>query len=93
MNNTLMPVIRQGVGDGSYEGAICLKPKCGLYIDEPVAVVDYSSLYPSCMISENISHDSKVWTKEYDLDGKPHWKKKQVKKIKTVSISMIIYQI
>jgi DNA polymerase elongation subunit (family B) len=71
MNNTLMPVIRRGVGDGSYEGAICLKPKCGLYIDEPVAVVDYSSLYPSCMISENISHDSKVWTKEYDLDGKP----------------------
>ena len=41
---------------------------CGLYIDLPVAVVDYSSLYPSCMISENISHDSKVWTKEYDLD-------------------------
>ena len=28
---------------------------------------DYSSLYPSSMISENISHDSKVWTKEYDL--------------------------
>ena len=22
------------------------------------------------MISENISHDSKVWTKEYDLNGK-----------------------
>ena len=21
------------------------------------------------MISENISHDSKVWTKEYDVDG------------------------
>ena len=21
------------------------------------------------MISENISHDSKVWTKEYDLNG------------------------
>ena len=70
MNNTLMPVIRRGDGGGSYEGAICLKPKCGLYINQPVAVVDYSSLYPSCMISENISHDSKVWTKEYDLEGK-----------------------
>ena len=34
-----------------------------------VAVVDYSSLYPSSMISENISHDSKVWTKEYNLKG------------------------
>ena len=39
-------------------------------LDNPVAVCDYSSLYPSCMISENISHDSKVWTKEYNLEGK-----------------------
>ena len=67
--NTLMPVLDVVRGDSSYEGAICLKPYCGLYIDNPVAVVDYSSLYPSCMISENISHDSKVWSKEYDLDG------------------------
>ena len=43
---------------------------CGLYLDNPIAVVDYSSLYPSSMISENISHDSKVWTKEYDLQGR-----------------------
>ena len=34
-----------------------------------MAVVDYSSLYPSCMISDNISHDTKVWTKEYDLEN------------------------
>ena len=68
---TLMPVIQKVENDGSYEGAICLKPKRGFYNDEnPVAVVDYSSLYPSSMISENISHDSKVWTIEYDLDGK-----------------------
>ena len=44
-------------------------PKCDLYLDNPVAVVDYGSLYPSSMISENISHDSKVWTKEYNLEG------------------------
>tara|TARA_B100001093_G_scaffold519746_1_gene610221 strand:- start:5468 stop:9424 length:3957 start_codon:yes stop_codon:yes gene_type:complete len=67
--NTLMPVLDVEKGDSSYEGAICLKPHCGLYIDNPVAVVDYASLYPSSMISENISHDSKVWTKEYDLNG------------------------
>ena len=66
---TLMPVLDVVKDDMSYEGAICLKPYCGLYIDNPVAVVDYASLYPSSMISENISHDSKVWTKEYDLDG------------------------
>ena len=65
---TLIPVL-QKKNDGGYEGAIVLDPKCGLYLDEPVACVDYSSLYPSSMISENLSHDSKVWTKEYDLDG------------------------
>lgn len=67
--NTLMPVIDKGDPNEAYEGAIVLDPKSGLYLDDPVACVDYSSLYPSSMISENISHDSKVWTKEYDLDG------------------------
>ena len=66
--NTLIPVLEKK-DDGGYEGAIVLPPKCGLYLDEPVACVDYSSLYPSSMISENLSHDSKVWSKEYDLDG------------------------
>ena len=65
--NTLIPVIEKGdLGDG-YEGAIVLEPKCGMYLDDPVAVGDFASLYPSSMLSENISHDSKVWTKEYDL--------------------------
>ena len=67
--NTLMPVIEKAENDGSYEGAICLAPKKGFYTEDPVAVVDYASLYPSSMISENISHDSKVWTKEYDMNG------------------------
>ena len=67
--NTLMPVIDKDRSETGYEGAIVLPPKCGLYLDNPVACNDYSSLYPSSMISENLSHDSKVWTKEYDLDG------------------------
>ena len=66
---TLIPVIEKGDLDEGYEGAIVLDPKCDLYLDNPVACVDYASLYPSSMISENLSHDSKVWTKEYDLDG------------------------
>ena len=66
---TLMPVIERSFGNESYEGAICLPPKCNLYLDNPVACLDYSSLYPSSMISENLSHDSKVWTKEFDLVG------------------------
>jgi DNA polymerase elongation subunit (family B) len=67
--NTLMPDVEKGTGDDGYEGAIVLPPKCSMYMDNPVACVDYSSLYPSSMISQNLSHDSKVWTKEYDLNG------------------------
>ena len=65
----LMPVLPRGDSDEGYEGAIVLTPKCDIYADDPVAVNDYSSLYPSCMISEGLSQDSKVWTKEYDLEG------------------------
>jgi DNA polymerase elongation subunit (family B) len=67
--NTLMPVIEKELADDGYEGAHVFNPKTGLYLEDPVACVDYSSLYPSSMISENLSHDSKVWTKEYDLSG------------------------
>jgi len=68
--NTLMPDLMKTEGGDGYEGAIVLPPKCSMYMDNPVACVDYSSLYPSSMISQNLSHDSKVWTKEYDLNGK-----------------------
>ena len=67
---TLMPDLDRTIEADGYEGAIVLPPKCSMYMDNPVACVDYSSLYPSSMISQNLSHDSKVWTKEYDLTGK-----------------------
>ena len=79
--DTLMPLISVGNASDLYEGAIVLEPKTGLYLDNPVACVDYSSLYPSSIISENISHDSKVWTKEYELDGNIAIDKKGNKKI------------
>ena len=56
--------------DNGYEGAIVLDPKPGIYVDAPISVMDYASLYPSSMISENISHDSIVLDKKYDnLEG------------------------
>ena len=67
--DTLMPTLDKSEDDSGYEGAIVLEPKTGIYLEDPVACVDYSSLYPSSMISENLSHDSKVWTREYNLDG------------------------
>lgn len=54
--------------DDSYEGAIVLVATPGIYYD-PISVVDYASLYPSSMISENISHDTVVWLKQYNTAG------------------------
>jgi DNA polymerase elongation subunit (family B) len=55
--------------DNWYEGAIVLEPRKGIYLDDPVAVVDFASLYPSTEISETISHDRHVCSRLYDLDG------------------------
>lgn len=44
---------------GKYEGAFVKEPVPGIYT-QPIGVGDFSSLYPSCMISENISHDTYV---------------------------------
>ena len=49
-----------------YEGAIVLPPKEGIYLEHPVSVLDYASLYPSSMISENLSHDCIVLDPRYD---------------------------
>jgi DNA polymerase elongation subunit (family B) len=58
--------IPEDVDDDGYEGAIVLDPKCGIYIDDPICVLDYASLYPASMISENLSHDCIVIDKTYD---------------------------
>jgi len=59
-----------GGGDGGekYEGAIVLDPTPGFYT-VPVGVADFASLYPSTIISENISHDTLVWVKDYTEEG------------------------
>ena len=56
--------------EDSYEGAIVLEPKTGIYIDDPITADDFASLYPSSIISENISHDTLISVKDYDIDGK-----------------------
>lgn len=67
--NTLMPTINKGNRTDGYEGAIVLSPKCGLYLEIPVPVGDFASLYPSSMLSENYCPKSKTWAKIYNLDG------------------------
>jgi len=57
-------------GDISYEGAIVIEPKIGMYLDNPIAVLDYNSLYPSNMIAYNLSPDTLVYVKTYNDQGK-----------------------
>ena len=65
-----IPEVISGDDNEGYEGAIVLNPLSGIYLDnEPVAALDFSSLYPSSIISENLSHDSLVWVKDYDSAG------------------------
>lgn len=57
-------------GDTSYEGAIVLPPKIGMYLDQPIPVLDFNSLYPSNMIAYNLSPDTLVYVKTYNFTGK-----------------------
>ena len=47
-------------GIEGYEGAIVLDPTPGIYLDDPVSVLDYASLYPSSIIEKNISHETLI---------------------------------
>ena len=66
----LIPVLRDFNDDQiddeeGYEGAIVLEPQVGMYLKDPITVLDYSSLYPSSMIARNLSHDCFVMDEKY----------------------------
>ena len=48
-----------------YEGAIVLDPKPGIYLDDPISVLDYASLYPSSIIEKNLSHETLIEDPQY----------------------------
>jgi len=65
--NLLIPSFNDGqrpVFNGTYKGAFVLDPDVGFY-EDPVAVLDYASLYPSLMIYYNLSYDTIVFDKEW----------------------------
>ena len=66
----LIPVLSTpSQNDDTFEGAIVLDPDPGFYCDSPIGVCDFASLYPSSIVSENISHDSLLWIKDFKYDG------------------------
>lgn len=55
----VIKVVEKPTEQTGYEGAIVFTPKPQICMD-PITVLDYGSLYPSSMISENLSHDTLV---------------------------------
>lgn len=56
-------------GDTGYEGAIVISPKIGMYLDQPISVLDFNSLYPTNMIAYNLSPDTLVSVRRFDTEG------------------------
>jgi DNA polymerase delta subunit 1 len=72
-NDSLIPTIKSYRDDAvelddGYEGAVVLEPKEAIYLNEPIVVFDYGSLYPSSMISCNLSHDCYLIDEKYRVE-------------------------
>ena len=46
--------------ESGFEGAIVLDPTPGIYLEDPISVLDYSSLYPSSIIEKNLSQETHI---------------------------------
>ncbi|XP_049801348.1 DNA polymerase delta catalytic subunit isoform X1 [Schistocerca nitens] len=53
--NYLMPAYGGGAQEEQFEGATVIEPKKGYYSD-PIATLDFSSLYPSIMMAHNLCY-------------------------------------
>ena len=64
--------VQHAIGDdeAGYEGAVVISPKIGMYLDQPISVLDFNSLYPTNMIAYNISPDTLVSLQELDNNDK-----------------------
>jgi DNA polymerase elongation subunit (family B) len=64
--------VQHAIGDdeAGYEGAVVISPKIGMYLDQPISVLDFNSLYPTNMIAYNISPDTLVSIRVFDENDK-----------------------
>jgi DNA polymerase elongation subunit (family B) len=67
--NQILRVQQASDDETGYEGAIVLPPKIGMYLNQPISVLDFNSLYPSNMIAYNLSPDTLVCEREFDVEG------------------------
>jgi DNA polymerase delta subunit 1 len=64
----LIPIMEPATTDTTYEGGFVMDPKRGFY-SQPIAVLDFSSLYPSIMISRNLCYTTLLTKKQYEKYG------------------------
>lgn len=64
----LIPVMDPINNDASFEGGFVMDPLRGFY-SNPIAVLDFSSLYPSIMISKNLCYTTLLTKKQYEKIG------------------------
>ncbi|XP_011187824.1 DNA polymerase delta catalytic subunit [Zeugodacus cucurbitae] len=55
----IMPAYQSKASEDQYEGATVIEPKRGYYAD-PIATLDFASLYPSIMIAHNLCYTTLV---------------------------------
>lgn len=64
----LVPDVDISDGSGQFEGGFVMDPVRGFYSD-PIAVLDFTSLYPSIMISKNLCYTTLLTKDQYDELG------------------------
>ena len=87
--NTRIPTLRNYNGEENnegFEGAIVLEPNPGIYLEDPISVLDYASLYPSSIIEKNLSHETFIGTEE-EIQKNP----KKYEWLKNIQYNVISY--
>lgn len=64
----IIPDLRIDENSAPYEGGFVMDPLRGFYKD-PIAVLDFSSLYPSIMISKNLCYTTLLTKEQYEKFG------------------------
>lgn len=64
--NFFLPVMDVTATDETYEGATVIEPERGFY-NEPIATLDFASLYPSIMIAHNLCYTTLLQSKPVNL--------------------------
>jgi len=57
--NLVIPNFKKTQGEGQYEGAVVIEPDKGFY-KEPIATLDFASLYPSIMMAHNLCYSTLI---------------------------------